>query len=136
MSFANAKITLTEGDDRLDFSKPSIVDGALGDFAKAAATTTPGKQQTINVRVINAKQETVKATDYDALKAVVSKYKFDSTEIGRVYDEAKDLNDKDKLDGSSYDKDGTYKAVFFAEGKDYKDFHLMENSQLMKLNLV
>ncbi|WP_074089433.1 S-layer protein SlpA [Clostridioides difficile] len=122
MSFANAKITLTEGDDRLDFSKPSIVDGALGDFAKAAATTTPGKQQTINVRVINAKQETVKATDYDALKAVVSKYKFDSTEIGRVYDEAKDLNDKDKLDGSSYDKDGTYKAVFFAEGKRLQGF--------------
>ncbi|MGF0554219.1 S-layer protein SlpA [Clostridioides difficile] len=122
MKITNAKITLTEGDDRLDFSKPSIVGGTLGDFAKAAAETTPGEQQTINVRVINAKQETIKATDYDALKAVVSKYKFDSTEIGRVYDEAKDLNDKDKLDGSSYDKDGTYKAVFFAEGKRLQGF--------------
>lgn len=116
-------IELTNTSKRLDFSKPLIENGEFKGFADAAPVdgdVTAGKSY--DVRVINAKQSNIKATDYDGIKAIVQKYDFDSDNIAAVYKEVDELNKEDKLDGSAYDIDGTYKAVFYATGKRLQGF--------------
>ncbi|KPI49311.1 hypothetical protein KW94_15795 [Clostridioides difficile] len=118
-----ASIELTTSSKRLDFSKPKFVSGEFQGFEEAAPVdgiVTPG--QTYKVRVINAKQSNIKATDYDGIKAIVQKYDFDGDTIAAIYNEVNDLNKEDKLDGSAYDIDGTYKAVFYATGKRLQGF--------------
>ncbi|MCL6885005.1 S-layer protein SlpA [Clostridioides difficile] len=118
-----AKIDLTTESNRLDFSKPKFKGGKFEGFEEKApvdGAVTPGK--TYNVRVINAKQSNIKATDYDGIKAIVQKYDFDGAYIDKVYKEVDKLNKEDKLDGSLYDIDGTYKAVFYATGKRLQGF--------------
>ncbi|VIB41375.1 precursor of the S-layer proteins [Clostridioides difficile] len=117
------KIDLTTESNRLDFSKPKFKAGKFEGFEEKAPVdgdVTPGK--TYNVRVINAKQSNIKATDYDGIKAIVQKYDFDGDYIDKVYKEVDKLNKEDKLDGSAYDIDGTYKAVFYATGKRLQGF--------------
>ncbi|MCR1391119.1 S-layer protein SlpA [Clostridioides difficile] len=116
-------IDLTTESNRLDFSKPKFTSGKFEGFEEKAPVDgdiTPGK--TYNVRVINAKQSNIKATDYDGIKAIVQKYDFDGDYIDKVYKEVDKLNKEDKLDGSAYDIDGTYKAVFYATGKRLQGF--------------
>ncbi|MCL6924217.1 S-layer protein SlpA [Clostridioides difficile] len=116
-------IDLTTESNRLDFSKPKFKSGKFEGFEEKAPVdgdVTPGK--TYNVRVINAKQSNIKATDYDGIKAIVQKYDFDGDYIDKVYKEVDKLNKEDKLDGSAYDIDGTYKAVFYATGKRLQGF--------------
>ncbi|HBG7287185.1 S-layer protein SlpA [Clostridioides difficile] len=122
MKIDTPTITLKEGEQALDFTKPLFDNGTFKGFAPKADIPSQSDEETVSVRVVDAKEETIKATDSDAIKAIAQKYSFESDDISAVYEEAKSLNDKDKLDGSAYDKDGTYKAVFFAKGKRLQGF--------------
>ncbi|MCC0660868.1 S-layer protein SlpA [Clostridioides sp. ZZV14-6154] len=124
-----ATITVKEGGEKLDFSKPLFNSSKefIG-FDKEEAAPQTSTEKTVTVRVLDAKEETIKATDSDAIKAIAQKYSFDGDQISAVYEEAKALNEKDNLDGSAYDKDGTYKAVFFAKGKRLQGFSKSNDS--------
>lgn len=115
-------ITLKEGEQALDFTKPLFDNGTFKGFAPKADIPSLSDEETVSVRVVDAKEETIKATDSEAIKSIAQKYSFEGNLISDVYEEAKALNDKDQLDGSAYDKDGTYKAVFFAKGKRLQGF--------------
>lgn len=118
-------IVINAKDEDLDFSKPKLdVDGKIDGFDKSGEkeTITGELGATIKVRVVTADEKTIKATDNDALKAITQKYEFNPTEVQQIYNDVDSLNKSDDLDGSKYDVDGTYKAVFYATGKRLQGF--------------
>ncbi|MCC0734308.1 S-layer protein SlpA [Clostridioides sp. ZZV14-6009] len=118
-------IVVSAKDEDLDFSKPTLdVDGKIAGFEKSGAkdTITGELGATVKVRVVTADEKTIKATDNDALKAITQKYEFNPTEVQQIYNDVESLNKSDDLDGSKYDVDGTYKAVFYATGKRLQGF--------------
>ncbi|MGO0986118.1 S-layer protein SlpA [Clostridioides difficile] len=113
-----SSITLKVGDNKLDLSKALTVnkDGVLSDFAK---DTTAGTEKTINLRVVNAKEESIDldASSYREAKDLAERYVFIKDDIDEILVALKALDTNGTESNLIQKVNSKYQVSIFAEGK-------------------
>ncbi|SJT00468.1 S-layer protein SlpA [Clostridioides difficile] len=132
--------TVSIGDKLLDLSKKLVIKEIKEDgtavIALPEAAPSSGSDSKINLKVINAKEQTIDldASSYKSAEDIAKTYAFDTTEVKELYTAVERLQ-KDNVETNKVQiVDGKYQVMLWADGKRLTTKSAAQPSKLADAN--